>query len=405
MIEENQNIQCKMCDGLSCIECSKLPESVIQFMMSGVCPWICRHCNRTGLPTLKNINDHVTKQSRQLNDLKVSTDQQHINITRKIELLEKGIDVKIENKFKAEKEKMSKEIEQAISSTLDDKVDEAVKKKITDKDNPDLVDLENRITAKVLKKVDELIDEKLRTKTEPNDRVLEEKIERILDTKMKNLPKPQLDEDDKTTEMIERLIDGKLAGKRAEGGNVEAVSPRTYMKNTVINVAGEMKEKEKRMQNMIVFGLEMSKSEDIRQRNKEDQTSLIKFVKDNLGVTIKEDDIKENQRLIKADPDQERQIPPDRPPPLKVVFKNIEMKDVIFKNLHKLRGRPQVTFSHDYTSLEREANKILLEKAKERSKKEGVTYRVRGPPWNRQIVRIETKETVVEQTPLLMTQN
>ncbi len=54
---EDKSIQCKMCNGHCCIKCSKIPKEALSFMMSGNCPWICNHCQRSGLPTLQKINE------------------------------------------------------------------------------------------------------------------------------------------------------------------------------------------------------------------------------------------------------------------------------------------------------------------------------------------------------------
>lgn len=144
----------------------------------------------------------------------------------------------------------------------------------------------------------------------------------------------------------------------------------------------------------------MSKADEIKVRNQEDIAAATSYIQKHLGLVIRDNQIKENYRLIKSDADQPQD--PNRPPPLMIVFKDLEAKDAIFKNLYKLRGKKEITFSHDYTELEREENKKLQDEAKEKSKKEpGVVYRVRGPPWARKIVRITTREEVVEPQPVI----
>ena len=49
------------------------------------------------------------------------------------------------------------------------------------------------------------------------------------------------------------------------------VSPTTYMKNTVINVTSELKEKEKRKQNVMVYGLREPVSQNIEAATEEDK--------------------------------------------------------------------------------------------------------------------------------------
>ena len=89
----------------------------------------------------------------------------------------------------------------------------------------------------------------------------------------------------------------------------------------------------------------------------------------------------------------------DRPAPLLITVKNIKLKDDIFNNVNKLRGDRTISFRYDQTPLEREDHRRLIDKAKTLTKndQEGVTYRVRGPPWARRIVKVTMQEENIQE--------
>ena len=71
-------------------------------------------------------------------------------------------------------------------------------------------------------------------------------------------------------------------------------------------------------------------------------------------------------------------------------------KREIFRNLNKIRdaGSPfnKVTITHDMTKKQKEELKIKIETAKEMEQKDNsdeYIFRVRGPPWNWYIKRIQ----------------
>ena len=399
-LEENKTIQCQMCDGFSCHKCSKIPAEMISFMTSGTCPWICRHCNRAGLPTLKNINDNVTKQSKQLKDLRETTDRQYQNLERKMEDLEKSIDMKINKKFESKKDEMKKEIEEKITTELTKQINEEMERIKEEQIQPDMAILEKSITDKIMEKIEGLMEEKMKKTKWPEQAEMEVKIEKLIEEKLMNSNNINT-LDEALVKTIDSMIDKKIKENPipSASGNV-LVSPRTYMKTTVKNVASELKEKEKRMYNIIIFGLQVPAADNMEIRNKADKSNFIDFVNKNLEIDIKEDDVKDNFRLGKNDTNKST----SNSPPLMVVMRSLDMKERIFKSLYKLgRGKRDVTFNHDYTRLERDENKKLQEEAKDLTKNDpGSVYRVRGPPWDRKIVKLTTREEVITSQPIQM---
>ena len=395
-LEEGKTIQCQMCDGHSCYMCSKIPTEMITFMTSGTCPWICRHCNRAGLPTLKNINDNVTKQSKQIKDLRDTTDRQYTNLEKKMVDLEKSIDSKINKKFESNKEEMKKEIEEKITTELTKQIDEEMERIRGEQIVPDMEKIEKNITDKISKKIDEIVEEKMKNTEWPGHTDLEEKIERLIQEKIKT----NIDTvDENLVKKIDSMIEDKIKENPIQNStrNAQMVSPGTYMKTTVKNVANELKEKEKRMHNIIIFGLQVPVTDNETSRNEADKSNFVEFITKNLEIVLGKEDIKENFRLGRYDSKDNN----SKTLPLMIVLKSLEMKEKIFKNLYKLRGQRDVTFNHDYTRLEREENKKLQEEAKVLTKNDpGSMYRVRGPPWDRKIVKLTTKEEVITALPI-----
>lgn len=86
---------------------------------------------------------------------------------------------------------------------------------------------------------------------------------------------------------------------------------------------------------------------------------------------------------------------------MKVVFKITDNNKSLMRNLHKLKNiDPNNPFSgisvaNDMTKTERENNKEMVEKAKEKTDRDPLGKRyflVRGPPWARKIVKIPKKD-------------
>ena len=345
---------------------------------------------------MKNINDNVTKQSKQIKDLRDTTDRQYTNLEKKMVDLEKSIDSKINKKFESNKEEMKKEIEEKITTELTKQIDEEMERIRGEQIVPDMEKIEKNITDKISKKIDEIVEEKMKNTEWPGHTDLEEKIERLIQEKIKT----NIDTvDENLVKKIDSMIEDKIKENPIQNStrNVQMVSPGTYMKTTVKNVANELKEKEKRMHNIIIFGLQVPVTDNETSRNEADKSNFVEFITKNLEIVLGKEDIKENFRLGRYDSKDNN----SKTLPLMIVLKSLEMKEKIFKNLYKLRGKRDVTFNHDYTRLEREENKKLQEEAKDLTKNDpGSMYRVRGPPWDRKIVKLTTKEEVITALPI-----
>jgi len=90
----------------------------------------------------------------------------------------------------------------------------------------------------------------------------------------------------------------------------------------------------------------------------------------------------------------------DQSRPVKVTLSDIEGKQMLMKNLSKLKHAPEhsqfkkMGVTHDMTKSEREQNKLKVVEAKtlndnDMSGKD--RWIVRGPPWERKVVKIKIK--------------
>ncbi len=88
----------------------------------------------------------------------------------------------------------------------------------------------------------------------------------------------------------------------------------------------------------------------------------------------------------------------DKPCPLLIEVSNKEKKKALFKNLSKLQGAPQkyrsISVQNDLTPKQREQEKLLREQAKKKEEEASgeIKFKVRGPPWDRMIVKVEAKK-------------
>ncbi len=210
-------------------------------------------------------------------------------------------------------------------------------------------------------------------------RKLEEKIERKADKKdveeIKN----------KVTSLQEKM---NLAQDHASDTDNPVPSTSTGKGNTM-DAIKEMKDQEDRKRNVIFFNLPESKATDMNDRSKHDKEEVKEITKF-CNATIKKDEMIRAKRLGKKNGDQPR--------PLLIEVISEEKKKAFFKNLSKLQSAPDkyksVSVQNDLTQKQREQEKILREEAKKKEQEASgeAKFKVRGPPWDRKIVKIETKK-------------
>ena len=144
-----------------------------------------------------------------------------------------------------------------------------------------------------------------------------------------------------------------------------------------------------RKNNIIVYNVPESNSEDGAERSKQDREvirELAKICKENW----KKEDIVSAIRLGKRNAN-------GRSRPLQIKLNSEEKKKALFKNLVHLKNAPDkfrnMSIQNDLTKKQRVKEKKLREEAK-KMETESLgedKYRVAGPPWARRIVKTNKK--------------
>ena len=255
-------------------------------MMAQTFPWICRHCTRSGLPTLQKINNTLTDfqetTSKKLNRLENTTlknmqennDTKFAKLDQKMTDLENAIDSKIEKKveeqFEDKKEDLKKEVtkcvEENINKTMMETIEKTIDEKLKSFKHPDIKQFEENVIKMVNDKIKELaqtdekaIEENLMKKVEerlkeitPDTKQIESNIMKKME---KKLNKPNTEE---MRKIVKETVEehSQSIETPTTSNPVNQVSPRTYMRTTVKNVACEIREKERRMKNIIIHGIQ-----------------------------------------------------------------------------------------------------------------------------------------------------
>ncbi len=143
-----------------------------------------------------------------------------------------------------------------------------------------------------------------------------------------------------------------------------------------------------RERNIIIHRAPESDAENMQAR-REDDNFFVMTLCDVLEV----DDIS-IERVFRLGPPRA-----DQNRPLKVIFESVDDKADLMSNLYKLRSAEDVfrglSITNDLTQSEREENKILVQRAKEMTESETsgeFVFRVRGPPWDRHIVKLKKQD-------------
>ncbi len=156
------------------------------------------------------------------------------------------------------------------------------------------------------------------------------------------------------------------------------------------DVIKEIRDQEEQKRNLVFFNIPESKASDVNDRAKHDKEE-VKEISKICQATIKKDEMTRAIRLGKK-PNG------DKPRPLLIELVSDEKKPALFKNLSKLQNAPDkyksVSVKNDLTPKQRELEKNLREEAKKKEEEASgeAKFKVRGPPWDRRITKIETKQ-------------
>lgn len=186
-------------------------------------------------------------------------------------------------------------------------------------------------------------------------------------------------------EQVEEVVKEMIA--EPDSRNVKDV-----VEQMVEEQSAERMDRESRKNNIIVFKAPETDTNLKEQRKKDDAALFLDVCNNVCECQIRESDITKAIRLGKKKED-------GQPRPLLVSVENLDKKRAIMRNLHKLKDADaphnEISMSHDMTQKEREEKKKLLEEARTRQANDTSgkwNYRVRGPPWERKIVRLKAKD-------------
>ena len=343
------------------MSCSRWPATIIDLMkksgdVSGM-PWMCTTCKHN-LPTMRKMEQTLGEIQK--------TSSERMNV------IEGKLDDMVDTMERKIKEKVDEEIPKMIN---------VVEKTVSDTVSKRLNIMENRM--------DELVDEKMA--------VINKKIDDHVSTKEiagEGVPSPVLNQ------KIKEAVEAEVKAKVPSDQNIQTkqpVSPGTQMKQTIATVTAELKDREERRKNIVLHGVKEPDTNLKEERVRYDKEEVMKVCNEVLRVPVTMEDLKDARRLGEKSETMTR--------PLKICMASENLKNSIFKKLVRLRGSEydNLAFTHDMTKMEREQRRKLVGEAREQEKEEGGKwrYRVRGPPWEMKIVKLEQVRKEKEpETPM-----
>ncbi len=259
-------------------------------------------------------------------------------------------------------------------------------------------------------KILETVDDKIKKMSVDLEKKLKESVNKIPEAiskdfgdKVTNLEKNLK----AVTEVPEKVNNTCKTWAEAAKGSKNVAPPnfQNIVKTAIDESKKEEKDVEDRKRNIIVFNAEESKSEVAEDRKSDDITlftSICHSISDSLFVYDEDndDEVIQARRLGKKHED-------GTPRPLLVTVGSEDTKRKIFANLYKLRNTEDATFkeigmNHDMTKEERKKTKLLVEEAKQKTARlaenpdldeesKNFVFRVRGPPWSQEIIKVRKR--------------
>ncbi|XP_069109401.1 uncharacterized protein MCAP_0864-like [Argopecten irradians] len=229
-----------------------------------------------------------------------------------------------------------------------------------------------------------------------NEKMIEQKCKEIMNEFETRITQIESELKNKCDENKVRDI---IKEEMATGVNRETQSLSTEAPKTTTNtqeVLSELEDRKKRENNIICFGIEEQTSNEGSERKRKDEKTirdilsackLNKELLDSITKVVRLGKIKKPESNAKENEDA-------KPRPILVSFGSIEDKKLFFKNIRELQTTKEyksVRISNDLTKTERENEAKLRDDANrmntEKSQSGKYVFRVRGPPWDRKIVR------------------
>ena len=385
-------IACATCNAKFCVRCCGLGEAFITKYNLGKLKglvWKCDTCLNTAT-TLDNISSKLNemeennrKRNEEMKDeMKKNLDEMEEKITKKV-LAE--IPPMIENEMKK------------FDGKLDEKL-ETTKKEINKDVTTRMKKVENQLSE---------VKELMVTKDEVDDLVkftVDTEIERksgeggiSKETVEQMIEEARPVDAGLTKEEVENMIKAAVAAKLKTppaptpppAQTTNQISPNTLVRNTLT----EMRNRQQKEKNLVIYNLEEPDTNIKRDRIEEDKKKIVEIASEILDIkNLKKDDLVRAERL--GEKKENRR-------PLLLEFKEEKKRSLVLRKAAKLKDSDyqHISIAYDMTPQEREQLKKMREEAKQKQESEGGRwlYKVRGPPWAMKIVKTEKKEEKKEE--------
>lgn len=339
-------LQCEICDEWHHIGCQSITELEYKFLKEHTSlHWYCMPCHHSLTTVMKNY---------------VKLENKFDNLSRKFDAdigkMTKTIDYKVADMAKglrSEMESLSTEVRttKELACSTNVKLETAVEAK--------LVGINEQITEGISKSFESKFDDKI--------------------TSLANNPAPAW------TEVVNRQVDSRLSTVTQDLTRVQQSVDETKKQ------AEEVKDKESRRNNIILYRVPEPQFDTREVRNTQDRQFCVSLFKEGLQTDINENDIKSMFRIGKYDKDA------NKPRPILVELKERSLKNCIMESLPKLRDAEvkfkNLSITHDLTKTERLECKTLIDDAKTKQNNESGDYiwRVRGLPGQMKVIKIKRK--------------
>jgi hypothetical protein len=201
-----------------------------------------------------------------------------------------------------------------------------------------------------------------------------------------------------------------LVSKQVDAKLLEVSSAITVIKSNVETTKEDFEEEKdrlRRVNNIVIYNFQESKTEDSKQWAADDRQACIDMLRTQLKIDIETGDVKRvlrlGRRAVPADRLQE-EAPVDtetRPRPMLVELRDGVIKNLVMQSSGRLAAAvgdsKKIIIGHDFTRKQRSECKSLVEEAKTKEAQEQSgewMYRVRGTPGHLSIVKLRrrTKE-------------
>ena len=356
----NDSIKCQVCHEFSCLQCTKLDPSIIPIIGDN---FMCNSCKKCGIPSLKTITSTLTNIQQKSDERWSGLDVQWSDLQQRMTSLEATIDTKLDLRIDA--------LEKDINTKIEKKIDD------------DIIKMREDVGVTVSRTIDTVFSERAATEEE-KFRKYKRELDENMNEKIKSIQIAMEDEmkikmEEEIRKQIKEQADSFTGPDR---GN--QLSPGSQVSITV----REVNDRERRKRNLVIHGVKEPNSSSSVDKDKLDCDFVQKVLTDGLKINCPEGVVKSTRRLGKKTPEK------GKGRPILVTLDSADKKQAIYKNLNKLRDSKykDLSINDDMTQLERQQLKRLVEKAKDLEKKDqSCLFRVRGPPWDRKIVKLPKK--------------